>query len=135
MTRVEFYVLPSAHPEGRLRAACQLAAKGWRHGLPVFLRCADDSQCGELDELLWRFKPESFIPHGLYASDPQGPVVIGRDEPPAWEPGLLVNLDTRCRRTSTASVASSKSSTRRRPADRLPGELRLYRQRGYDPSV
>ena len=28
MTRVEFYVLPDAEPASRLRAACQLAAKG-----------------------------------------------------------------------------------------------------------
>ncbi|WP_028240047.1 DNA polymerase III subunit chi [Stutzerimonas azotifigens] len=134
MTRVEFYVLPSAHPEGRLRAACQLAAKGWRHGLPVFLRCADDSQCGELDELLWRFKPESFIPHGLYASDPQGPVVIGRDEPPAWEPGLLVNLDTRLsphldrfgRVIEIVNQAPDLLTACRE-------NFRLYRQRGYDP--
>ena len=39
--RVEFYVLGSAAAQDRLRAACQLAGKGWRAGLPVFIRPSD----------------------------------------------------------------------------------------------
>ena len=36
MTRIEFYVLPDDNPLGRLRAACQLAAKAlatWPAGI------------------------------------------------------------------------------------------------------
>ncbi len=90
--RVEFYVLSSATPEGRLRAACQLAAKAWKAGLPVFLRGADQAQCEELDRLLWSFRPESFIPHGLHEEDTQAPVVIGLDQEPAQAGGVLLNL-------------------------------------------
>jgi len=90
--RVEFYVLSSATPEGRLRAACQLAAKAWKAGLPVFLRGADQAQCEELDRLLWSFRPESFIPHGLHEEDAQAPVVIGLDQEPAQAGGVLLNL-------------------------------------------
>lgn len=90
--RIEFYVLPGDQPAERLRAACQLAAKGWRHGLPVFLRGADAAQCAELDELLWRFKGENFIPHNLHEDAADAPVVIGLDQPPAQPQGLLINL-------------------------------------------
>ena len=68
MTRIEFYVLPDSEQAGRARAACQLASKGWQHGLSVFIRCQDDQQCYELDELLWTFRAERFIPHELHLS-------------------------------------------------------------------
>ncbi|MBH8834849.1 DNA polymerase III subunit chi, partial [Pseudomonas aeruginosa] len=30
MTRVDFYVIPSADPSARLQVACRLAEKAWR---------------------------------------------------------------------------------------------------------
>ena len=92
MTRIEFYVLPDSEQAGRARAACQLASKGWQHGLSVFIRCQDDQQCYELDELLWTFRAERFIPHELHGVDPLAPVVIGTEQPPASVQGLLINL-------------------------------------------
>ena len=90
--RVEFYVLSSATTEARLRAACLLAGKAWKAGLPVFLRGADQAQCAELDQLLWRFRAESFIPHGMHEDDPQAPIVIGLDQEPAQAGGVLLSL-------------------------------------------
>src|SRR3546814_6789701 len=85
MTRIEFYVLPDANPTGRLRAACQLAAKGWQHGMQVFIRCVDEAQSSEIDELLWGFRAERFIPHEQHVDDPKAPVVIGVDQAPRSE--------------------------------------------------
>ena len=56
--------------------------------VPEFERHA--AQCAELDELLWRFKGETFIPHNLYQDAPDAPVVIGLDQPPATVQGLLL---------------------------------------------
>ncbi|MBA1272554.1 DNA polymerase III subunit chi [Stutzerimonas azotifigens] len=134
MTRVEFYVLPSADTAGRLRAACTLAAKGWRHGMSVFIRCVDGAQCREIDELLWRFRAESFIPHDLHDDEPNSPVVIGRDQPPEVSQGLLVNL------APTLSPHVDRFSRVIEIVNQAPELLtvcrdnfRLYRQRGYDP--
>ncbi|MBD9485142.1 DNA polymerase III subunit chi [Pseudomonas sp. PDM14] len=90
--RVEFYVLSSSNPADRLRAACQLALKAWRAGMPVFVRAADQAQGEALDALLWSFRTESFVPHNLHSDDAQAPVVIGIDETPAKSQGLLINL-------------------------------------------
>ena len=79
MPRIEFYVLSSSDATGRLRAACQLALKAWSAGLPVFVRGSDEAQCGELDELLWTFKAERFVPHDLHRDAPLSPVVLGID--------------------------------------------------------
>lgn len=134
MPRVEFYVLPSAHAEGRLRAACQLAAKGWRHGLPVFVRCADAAQLEAVDELLWRFKPEAFVPHARLDDAGTAPVLLGFDEPPRQPQGLLVNLDPRLT-PQLEQFSRIIEIVNQEPAllTACRDNFRLYRQRGYDP--
>lgn len=134
MPRIEFYVLSSAIPADRLRAACQLAMKAWRAGMPVFLRGSDATQCAELDDWLWRFKAESFVPHSLYEEDAQAPVVIGLDEEPARVQGVLINLG------STLSPQVEHFSRVIEIVNQEPDLLtacrenfRSYRQRGYDP--
>ncbi|WP_369959855.1 DNA polymerase III subunit chi [Pseudomonas benzenivorans] len=134
MPRIEFYVLSSATPGERLHAACQLAMKAWRAGLPVFLRATDSAQCAELDELLWRFKAETFVPHDLHQDDPRAPVVIGLDEEPATEQGVLINLNP------SLSPFIERFSRIIEIVNQEPELLtacrenfRSYRQRGYDP--
>ena len=134
MPRIEFYVLSTAVPAERLRAACQLAMKAWRAGLPVFLRGSDAQQCSEVDKLLWRFKAESFVPHSLYEEDAKAPVVIGLDEEPSSAQGVLINLG------STLSPQVERFSRVIEIVNQEPDLLtacrenfRSYRQRGYDP--
>ena len=134
MPRIEFYVLSTAVPAERLRAACQLAMKAWRAGLPVFLRGSDAQQCSEVDELLWRFKAESFVPHSLYQDDAHAPVVIGQDEEPSIGQGVLINLG------SILSPQVERFSRVIEIVNQEPDLLtacrenfRSYRQRGYDP--
>lgn len=134
MPRIEFYVLSTAVPAERLRAASQLAMKAWRAGLPVFLRGSDAAQCVELDDWLWRFKAESFVPHNLYQDDAQAPVVIGMDEEPSSVQGVLINLG------STLSPQVERFSRVIEIVNQEPDLLtacrenfRSYRQRGYDP--
>jgi DNA polymerase-3 subunit chi len=121
-------------PAERLRAACQLAMKAWRAGLPVFLRGSDAQQCSEVDELLWRFKAESFVPHSLYQDDAHAPVVIGQNEEPSSAQGVLINLG------STLSPQVERFSRVIEIVNQEPDLLtacrenfRSYRQRGYDP--
>ncbi|MEX6501276.1 DNA polymerase III subunit chi [Pseudomonas zhanjiangensis] len=134
MPRIEFYVLSSARPAERLRAACQLAGKAWRAGLPVFLRAADQAQCEELDSLLWHYKSESFVPHSLLQDDPRAPVVIGLNEQPQTQQGVLINL------SPTLSPFVDHFSRVIEIVNQEPDLLtacrenfRSYRQRGYDP--
>lgn len=134
MPRIEFYVLPSAQAEARLRAACQLAAKGWRHGMTVFVRCADEAQLEAVDDLLWRFKPEAFVPHARIDGGGTAPVVLGFDEAPPQDQGLLVNLEIRPsahldRFARVIEIVNQEPALLTACRD----NFRLYRQRGYDP--
>lgn len=132
--RVEFYVLSSANTEGRLRAACQLAAKAWKAGLPVFLRGADQAQCEELDGLLWRFRAESFIPHNLYDEDASAPVAIGLDQQPAQAGGVLLNLHPQlsphlAQFSRVIEIVNQEPQLLAQCRD----SFRQYRQLGHDP--
>ncbi|MES2819335.1 MAG: DNA polymerase III subunit chi [Pseudomonadota bacterium] len=134
MPRIEFYVLSSANPADRLRAACQLTMKAWRHGLPVFLRGSDAQQCSALDELLWRFKAETFVPHSLHQENPQAPVVIGRDEEPETQQGVLINLNPGLspfieRFSRVIEIVNQQPDLLTACRENFLG----YRQRGYDP--
>ena len=134
MPRIEFYVLSTAVQAERLRAACQLAMKAWRAGMPVFLRGSDDQQCSEVDELLWRFKAESFVPHSLHQDDPQAPVVIGLNEEPASAQGVLINLGSTL--SPQVECFSRVIEIVNQEPDLLTAcreNFRSYRQRGYDP--
>ncbi|MGE6661795.1 DNA polymerase III subunit chi [Pseudomonas sp. NPDC077408] len=134
MTRIEFYVLPDSQPVGRVKAACQLASKGWQHGLSVFIRCQDIQQCSELDELLWTFRAERFIPHEFHDDDPHAPVVIGTEQPPAAEQGLLINLSpTLSPYTDQFSRVIEIVNQQAELLTVCRDNFRLYRQRGYDP--
>ena len=41
MTKVDFYILPSADPAARLDFACKLTDKAWRMGHRIYLHCSD----------------------------------------------------------------------------------------------
>lgn len=134
MPRIEFYVLPDSSPVRRLNVACQLAGKAWRAGVPVFIRGENASMCAQLDDALWTFRGASFIPHDLCDADPQAPVAIGIDQPPAIAQGLLINLHPQLpphleqfsRIIEIVNQAPELLSLSR-------DNFRLYRQRGYAP--
>jgi len=134
--RIEFYRLGSSQPEARLRAACQLARKGWQAGLPVFIRCQDAGEMQAVDELLWRFRSDAFVPHELAEDNPSAPVVIGESEPPAQSGGLLINLN---RAVSPHIQQFSRIIELVSQAPELlqasRENFRCYRQQGYQPKT
>ena len=76
MTRISFYILGSTlsaplsaeqtseQLESRLEFVCRLTEKAMRAGNNIFIAVNDETQAEQLDQLLWSFRPESFIPHG-----------------------------------------------------------------------
>jgi len=134
--RIEFYRLGSTQVDARLRAACQLARKGWQAGLPVFIRCQDSEEMQTVDGLLWRFKPEAFVPHELAEDNLSAPVVIGENEPPAQSGGLLINLNRSVSphiQYFSRIIELVSQDPERLQASR--DNFRYYRQQGYQPKA
>ena len=132
MTQVDFYILPSADPLARLDFACKLSEKAWRLGHRVYIHCSDAAQRDDLDARLWRFKGESFVPHGAAEDDQDAPVVLGLGDDSGHHQDLLVNLDLRIpeffkRFARVAEVVVEDPAIRQAARE----SFRFYREQGY----
>jgi DNA polymerase-3 subunit chi len=92
MRQIDFYILPTEDPIGRLRMACRITEKVYTLGHTVHIHTDSPEMSRQLDELLWTFRDRSFIPHQIQPQDPQDcRVTLGHN----WDPtqgGVLVNL-------------------------------------------
>lgn len=90
MSRIDFYVLPQNDKLSRLQFAARLSEKALRANLKVLILASQDDMA-ELDEQLWHFKPESFVPHSV---ESEAPVVLSSDLNLAYKHDFLINLTT-----------------------------------------
>jgi DNA polymerase III subunit chi len=95
VTRIDFYVLPETTSEARWLFACKLAEKVQRMGMRVLIALDSETEARQLDELLWTFKPESFVPHQLINGGKPAPVEITFDDQAGDHQGLLLNLSNK----------------------------------------
>jgi DNA polymerase-3 subunit chi len=96
MTRVGFYVVQSAAAGERLNVAARLVDKAFQRGHRILINTCSEQQAAELDELLWSFRPASFLPHGLLGQPNSETIAIGWGQDPAiydhMHDDLLINL-------------------------------------------
>lgn len=132
MPQVDFYVLPSADDQARVDFACKLVEKAWRLGHRVYINCANAEQSQALDDRLWSFKGEAFIPHARVGAEADAAILIGHGEPPAAHQDLLVNLTDQVpqahgRFTRVAEIVTEAPTAREAARERF----RFYREQGY----
>ncbi len=94
MTRVDFYILKENAPGNRYTLACRIAEKAWRQGHRVLIHAGGIDEARHMDRLLWTFREQSFIPHGLLGQVDAGinPVLIGHGNESPQEHEVLINL-------------------------------------------
>ena len=91
MTEILFVEVTANRLEFRV---CELAEGIYVRGERLQILAPDSGQASRLDDLLWTFRPDSFIPHGLMepaGGNPPLPVVITtREEPVSGIEHLLM---------------------------------------------
>ena len=92
MTLVGFYVVQTSDPGERLQVAARLADKAFQRGHRIFINATDEAQATEINELLWSFRPASFLPHGLHGQEHSETIAIGWGQEPDNHNDLLINL-------------------------------------------
>jgi DNA polymerase-3 subunit chi len=92
MTLVGFYVVQTSDSGQRLRVAARLADKAFQRGHRIFINATDEAQATEINELLWSFRPASFLPHGLHGQEHSETIAIGWGQEPNNHNDLLINL-------------------------------------------
>ena len=133
--RVDFYLLASEQNDARWTVACRLLEKAYIKGHRVFVICDNQQDAELLDELLWTFRDDSFIPHNLQGEGPEPPppVQICHGKEPRGFNDILINMTnqippfyTRFKRVMelVANVASEKELSRSR--------YREYRAKGCE---
>ncbi len=137
-TRVDFYVLQATGVASRLNFACRLTEKAYALEHRVYAHMASPDEARQLNELLWTFKPGSFIPHSQLGTGvaEQSPVTIGMPEEWQNEGDLLINLSAAAPAFATnfARVAEIvDGSEESRAAGRI--RFRQYREMGLEPET
>jgi len=93
MTEVDFYILDLPHRSDQWDFTCRLVEKAVYQGNKVMIATDDKETSEKLDHLLWSFKPESFIPHGIQDQTPEDvPVLISHGGDNAHHHDVLVNI-------------------------------------------
>lgn len=94
MTRIDFYQLnPARHRYDQV--VCQLCQKAYDSQQPTLLLTRDPQQSQHLDQKLWTFRDDSFVPHD--SEEVEGlvtPILIHDDPDPGSNRQLLINLST-----------------------------------------
>ena len=76
MTEVIFVEVTASRMEMQ---ACEIAERIYAEGDRLLIVAIDEEQAARLDDLLWTYKPDTFVPHGLWKSmdnEPAQPVII-----------------------------------------------------------
>lgn len=95
MTQVDFYILSQTALMARLHYACRLAEKAFHRGHHVVFAVDNPEQGQQLSEVLWSFKPESFLPHHHQDDNEDAPLLILWDEDRDHYHDILINLGSR----------------------------------------
>ena len=68
--RADFYLIQKERfRQEPLRLVCELAKRAFANNLPALVLVRDRAQAEELDDLLWSFEPDAFIPHQIAGED------------------------------------------------------------------
>jgi DNA polymerase-3 subunit chi len=96
MPRADFYLI--ARPrflEQPLMLVCELARRAYDANQWTLVLARDAAQAEELDELLWSFDEDAYIPHQVAGTDEEDeltPVLIAAPEVDAPARALVINL-------------------------------------------
>ena len=103
MPQVEFHILSETGEDARMRYACQLVDSASQQQRAVFVCVESTAAAQRMDELLWTFRDQAFIPHeiageyasGQWSSDPLIRTLIGTADSDRNLSGVrLINLST-----------------------------------------
>ncbi len=88
--RIDFYLLSETEWHASALMACRLTEKAFQQEHQVYLHLASAEQAQQMDEVLWSFRDDSFLPHGLSPAD--APIQIGYSASPPAAKDVMINL-------------------------------------------
>ena len=132
MTQIDFHILQDASVEARWLYVCRFIEKVERLGHSILVVVDTQEEAQELDDLLWSFKPESFIAHQIIGGDEEAKVEITYTANAGEHHDVLINLSSqipeyfsRFARAAEIVIQEPKILENTRE------HYKFYKQRGY----
>jgi len=132
--RAEFYLIDKPRfREEPLLLVCELARRAVDARRPTLVLARSPEQAEALDELLWSFDPDAFVPHQV-AGDEDDDITAVLIAPPGAQVGdrpLVINLREEC---APGVYETVKEVVAADPAEREGSRQRWaeYRRRGFE---
>ncbi len=132
MTQVDFHILQDASVEARWLYVCRFIEKVERLGHSILVVVDTLEEAQELDDLLWSFKPESFIAHQIIGGDEEARVEITYTSDAGEHHDVLINLSSRIpeffsRFARAAEIVIQEPKI----LENTREHYKFYKQRGY----
>lgn len=135
MINVDFYILTENTIENAYSFVCRLIDKAYQQKQAVFINTNSSQEAKTLDDLLWTFRDDAFIPHAIYGEikDPAPLMQLGYNVIPENTQNILLNL--------TATIPDYADNFKRiielvpaGPATKKISreKYRIYRERNYE---
>ena len=99
MPRADFYLIDKPRfRDDPLLLVCELAKRAFDSGQPALILARSIDQAEQLDEKLWEFDADAFVPHQIAGDDDDAitPVLIVPPEITAPDRALVINLREDC---------------------------------------
>ena len=96
MARADFYLIDKPRfREEPLLLVCELARKAFDAGIPTLVLARDTAQAEAIDDLMWSFDPDAYLPHQIAGSDEEDEVtpilILAPDADSPMRP-MVINL-------------------------------------------
>ncbi|RDS82977.1 DNA polymerase III subunit chi [Dyella monticola] len=136
MPRADFYLIAKPRfSEQPLLLVCELARKAFAAQQPVLVLTRDFAQAEALDELLWSFDEDAYIPHQLAGDDDDAGTAVLIAPPGVDAPArpLIINLREQCPQQYGERVLEVVAAD---PTEREGSRVRWreYQRLGFDVS-
>ncbi len=99
MPRADFYLIDKPRfRDDPLLLVCELAKQAFDGGQPALILARSAEQAEQLDEKLWEFDADAFIPHQIAGDEDDAitPVLIVAPETQTPDRTLVINLRDEC---------------------------------------
>ena len=96
MPRADFYLIDKPRfREQPLLLVCELAKRGYAANLSILVLARDAAQAEAIDDLMWSFDPDEYLPHqiaGMDEGDDDTPILIATPDMDIPARPMLLNL-------------------------------------------
>lgn len=130
MTNVDFYLVKEAKIEDCYAFVCKLVDKVFQQRHQLYINTNSKEECNILDDLLWTFRDDAFIPHNIYGSSKSN-IQLGFNLDPTEHKNILLNLTPvsppfhdRFQRILEIVPQNMKENSRQK--------FRVYREKNYE---